>query len=41
MRLVNIKPAKGPRVLIGAIPIIIALVIYAVLSAAQGRGQSQ
>ena len=37
MRLVNIKPAKGPRILIGAIPVIIALVIYAVLSAARAE----
>lgn len=35
MRLVNIKPAKGSRVLIGAIPIVILLIIYAVLSAAR------
>ena len=37
MRLVNIKPASGPRILIGAIPIIIALVAYAVLSAARAE----
>jgi len=35
MRLVNIKPAKGPRILIGALPIIALLVIYAVFSAAR------
>jgi len=37
MRLVNIKPASGPRILIGAVPIIIALVAYAVLSAARAE----
>ncbi len=35
MRLVNIKPGKGPRVLIGAVPIVILLVAYGVLSAAR------
>jgi len=35
MRLVNIRPAKGSRILIGAIPIILLLVVYAVLSAAR------
>jgi NitT/TauT family transport system permease protein len=37
MRLVNIKPARGPRVLIGMVPIAIALVIYAVFSAARAE----
>lgn len=37
MRLVNIRPARGPRILIGAIPIVIVLVIYAVLSAARAE----
>lgn len=37
MRLVNIKPAKGPRILIGAVPIVIALVAYAVFSAARAE----
>jgi NitT/TauT family transport system permease protein len=35
MRLVNIRPARGPRLLIGAIPIAVALVIYAIFSAAR------
>lgn len=35
MRLVNIKPARGPRILIGAVPMIALLVVYAVLSAAR------
>jgi NitT/TauT family transport system permease protein len=33
MRLVNIKPARGPRMLIGAVPIVILLTLYAVVSA--------
>jgi NitT/TauT family transport system permease protein len=37
MRLVNIKPAKGPRILIGALPIVLLLVTYAVLSAARAE----
>jgi len=37
MRLVNIKPARGPRILIGMVPIAIALVIYAVFSAARAE----
>lgn len=37
MRLVNIKPGRGPQILIGAIPIIIALIIYAVFSAARAE----
>jgi NitT/TauT family transport system permease protein len=37
MRLVNIKPARGPRILIGAIPIILALIAYAILSAARAE----
>jgi NitT/TauT family transport system permease protein len=35
MRLVNIRPARGPRILIGAVPIAIVLVIYAIFSAAR------
>jgi len=37
MRLVNIKPAKGPRILIGALPVIALLVLYAVFSAARAE----
>ena len=37
MRLVNIRPSRGPRILIGAVPIAIALVIYAVFSAARAE----
>jgi NitT/TauT family transport system permease protein len=37
MRLVNIKPAKGPRILIGAVPIVLLLVVYAVFSAARAE----
>jgi len=37
MRLVNIRPARGPRILIGAVPIVVALVLYAVLSAARAE----
>ena len=37
MRLVNIKPGRGPQILIGAIPIVIALIAYAVLSAARAE----
>ena len=33
MRLVNIRPGRGPRILIGAVPIAVALVVYAVFSA--------
>ncbi|MBC2666866.1 ABC transporter permease [Novosphingobium flavum] len=40
MRLVNIKPARGPRFLIGAVPIIILLVLYAVLSAARAEANA-
>ena len=37
MRLVNIRPGKGSRALIGAVPIVILLVAYAVLSAARAE----
>ena len=37
MRLVNIKPARGARILIGAIPLVLLLVAYAVLSAARAE----
>ncbi|HET9629391.1 MAG TPA: ABC transporter permease, partial [Novosphingobium sp.] len=37
MRLVNIRPARGPRILIGMVPIAIALIIYAVFSAARAE----
>lgn len=35
MRVVNIKPRPGARFLIGAVPIVILLIVYAVLSAAR------
>lgn len=35
MRLVNIKPSRGTRALIGALPIVLLLVAYGVLSAAR------
>ena len=35
MRLVNIKPSQGSRILIGAVPVVILLIVYAVLSAAR------
>jgi len=37
MRLVNIRPSRGPRILIGAVPIAIAIVIYMVFSAARSE----
>ena len=37
MRLVNIRPGGGARILIGAVPVVILLVIYAVLSAARAE----
>lgn len=37
MRLVNIKPSRGPRMLIGAIPILIVLIVYALMSAARAE----
>jgi NitT/TauT family transport system permease protein len=35
MRVVNIKPRRGARILIGAVPIIIVLIVYAIFSAAR------
>jgi NitT/TauT family transport system permease protein len=35
MRLVNIKPRRGVRILIGAIPIVVILIVYALVSAAR------
>lgn len=35
MRLVNIKPRRGTRILIGAIPIILILIVYALVSTAR------
>lgn len=35
MRVVNIKPRRGTRILIGAIPIVILLIVYAIASAAR------
>jgi len=37
MRLVNIKPRRGARILIGAIPILALLILYALISAARGE----
>ncbi|MES2492594.1 MAG: ABC transporter permease subunit [Pseudomonadota bacterium] len=37
MRLVNIKPKSGLRILIGAIPIILLLIAYALMSAARAE----
>jgi NitT/TauT family transport system permease protein len=37
MRLVNIRPSRGPRILIGAVPLAIALVVYAIFSAARAE----
>ena len=37
MRLVNIKPSRGVRTLIGAVPIIVLLILYAVMSAARAE----
>jgi NitT/TauT family transport system permease protein len=37
MRLVNIKPRRGPRMLIGAVPIIALLIVYAIFSAARAE----
>ena len=37
MRLVNIRPSRGSRILIGAVPLAIALVIYAIFSAARAE----
>jgi NitT/TauT family transport system permease protein len=37
MRLVNIKPRRGARILIGAAPIIALIILYAVLSAARAE----
>ena len=33
MRLVNIRPQRGTRILIGAIPIVLLLLVYAAVSA--------
>ncbi len=35
MRVVNIKPRRGTRILIGAIPIAVLLIVYAIFSAAR------
>lgn len=35
MRLVNIKPQRGARIIIGAIPILVILIVYGVVSAAR------
>ena len=35
MRVVNIKPRRGARILIGAIPIATLLIVYAIFSAAR------
>ena len=35
MRVVNIKPRRGARILIGAVPIVALLIVYAILSAAR------
>jgi len=40
MRLVNIKPARGSRFLIGAIPIVAVLILYAILSAARAEANA-
>lgn len=37
MRLVNLRPSRGPRILIGAVPLAIALVVYAIFSAARAE----
>jgi NitT/TauT family transport system permease protein len=37
MRVVNIKPSRGGRVLIGAVPILALVVVYAILSAARAE----
>ncbi len=37
MRLVNIKPGRGARILIGAAPIVALIILYAVLSAARAE----
>ena len=35
MRVVNIKPRPGARFLIGLVPIVVILIVYAILSAAR------
>ena len=37
MRLVNIKPRRGARILIGAIPIILILIVYALVATARAE----
>lgn len=35
MRIVNIKPSRGGRIIAGAVPVVILLILYAILSAAR------
>jgi NitT/TauT family transport system permease protein len=37
MRVVNIKPRRGARLLIGAVPIVLLLIVYAIVSAARAE----
>jgi NitT/TauT family transport system permease protein len=37
MRVVNIKPRRGARIMIGAVPIVVLVIIYAIFSAARAE----